>query len=272
MRSNWLDLRSITISQYTCVAALEYLHRFNSVISTHTLANKSPSSDTLLRPYNATCASNSLPLSASIFPYAPSILSYTPLMASLLKLASFATLFATALSLPQNEPRTHCGSSWACTGDIGTPPALNMSALCSPTGPGYCNLGAYMVPRTTGVAQVSANEGIQFPGNVDLYIYDSACNQIGDLMSAYSISRNKSSLVPFDSELPEVVSVNNFAPPDGYGNNANIQFSYSTWTSPPLWNSKDSGYNDELNNSDDWFCWKTPSPTSTGATWLQVRI
>ena len=131
-------------------------------------------------------------------------------------------------------------------------------------------MGAYMIPRT--VQQVNDNGGTPSQGDVDLFIYDNACNQIGDLPSAFSLSKYNTSLVAFDSELPLVVVVDKFAPPDGYGNNANIQFSYSTWTSPPLWNSGDSGYNDELNNSDDWFCWPTPSPTSTGATWLQVRI
>ncbi len=190
-------------------------------------------------------------------------------MASILRLASLATLFAAAMSLPNNEPRTHCGQNWYCTGDMGTPPALNMSAICSPTGPGYCNLGAYMVPRT--VQQVNDNGGHPSQGDVDLFIYDNACNQIGNLPSAFSVSNYNSSLDAFDSQLQMVVVVDHFAPPDGYGNNADIQFSYSTWTSPPLWNSGDQGYNDELNNSDDWFCWPTPSPTSTGATWLQVR-
>lgn len=207
------------------------------------------------------------PCSAFIFSPRSSILSHAPPMASLLRLASLATLFAAALSLPHNEPRSDCSQDWYCSGNMGTPPARNMSALCSTTGSGYCNLGAYMVPRTT--EEVTTNPS---PGDVDLYIYDNACNEIGNLPSAFSASAHNSTLEPFDSELPWVVSVDHFAPPDGWGHDANIQFSYSTWTSPPLWNSGDSGYNDELNNSDDWFCWPTPSPTSGGATWLQVRI
>ena len=189
-------------------------------------------------------------------------------MASLFRLASLAILFAAAQSLPRDEPRDSCGSNWACTEDMGAPLALNMSTLCSPTGPDYCNLGAYMVPRT--VLSVNDNGGTPSRGNVDLYIFNNYCNQIGNLASAFSLSNYNSSLVAFDSELAEVVAASNFNPPDGYGNNANLQSSYSTWTSPPLWNNGDDGYIDELNNSHDHYCW--PTQTSTGATWLQIRF
>ena len=192
-------------------------------------------------------------------------------MASLLRLASFATLFVAALSLPKNEPRHTC-NDFSCNAEIGTPPALNMSALCSPTGPGYCNFGAYFSPSLLG-SQNEYDAQVAIPkGDVNLYIFNNDCNVIGNFTSAYSASDYSSPLKPFDSELPMVVQVNTFVPSDGYGHGANIQFSYSTYGSKPLWNARDTQYNDFQDNSDDYYCVTTQSSSSGGAYWLQVRI
>ena len=177
-----------------------------------------------------------------------------------LRLASLASLLATALSRPSSAPhggsgpKNICGA--LCQGKLGTIDT-NWSLLCTSEPDGYCSLGAKMLPTTLDHAwQQDAPYGVsqqdRDTGDLDLFIFDNKCKLIGNKTEAFSSAGYTSSLPGVFSSLKWTVVVDDYNPPSMFGSYSKFHFKYSTWSG--------GGCN----------CQKVGS--STGAIGQQVRI
>ena len=180
------------------------------------------------------------------------------------RLASLASILAIASCgfTPPHSPN-HCQTPWSCGGQgDGGPPALAETDLCLPPGvDGFCTLGVVMQPMPYNSNLPASTWSPGSFGDGNFTIYDKSCNLIGDYPNLFKASGYKQPLAAFFSELPYVMSVTTFYPPNGYGSNARLQFSYANFTSQVYDGNK---------QGTGCICIGTPS--STQAQWQQVSL